>query len=66
VANLLEPSALTVAGPCRNYTGFPKTPDVPLYDTPERTSITQQLHTGIRNIAAVRNVAQALYPEKFK
>ncbi len=24
---LLEPSALTVAGPCRNFTGFPKTPD---------------------------------------
>ena len=40
MANLLEPSALTVAGPCRNYTGFPKTPDVPLYDTLERTSIT--------------------------
>ena len=54
VANLLESSALTVAGPCRNYTGFPKTPDVPLYDTPEGTSIT------------VRKVAQAFYPEKFK
>jgi len=55
--NSLELSALTVAGPCRIFTGFPNTPTVAVYKLDPRAS-QGVIAAGILSAIAFRGQAR--------